>query len=416
MFCSRCGKSCVTNANFCHGCGSKITGNKEVNIPGSKSGDANSKRASTSTCSSSCATGNGTSTSTPPVTFSQFRARKEDDRNKHFKKKDGKRVKLDSKAETSTEVKINIGIMSIKDEAICVKRGATLPLTVPATITYDELLTKAVEKHHRFNKDIIKNSKKTFYYLLYGDKSKANTLPGCDEPFTLRRYKEEIDKPYTRITLYLCPCSDHLTSIWNDFECFECDSDIDTDTDRASYDAHDHQGMDTLCEVEDSVKTPVLEDSENKDVKPLCSVLIIDEPKPQQPLMAIESVSQCPICFVRFPIQQLEEHADNCSLWLMESEQSADLFENSVSVVEELRGPEPDVSQHKRLLKEQIGKCASGLSSETKRVTVRRKFIWDDFKTARKGKITPLSNLKVVFAGEPSIDDGGPKREFFSGK
>lgn len=76
----------------------------------------------------------------------------------------------------------------------------------------------------------------------------------------------------------------------------------------------------------------------------------------------------------------------------------------------------PDDSQHKSLLKEQIVKCAKGLSTEVKRVTVRRKFLWEDFKNARKSKIQPVSNLKVVFAGEPSIDDGGPKRKLFSGR
>jgi uncharacterized OB-fold protein len=215
MFCSRCGKSNLTDANYCHKCGSKITGNK-VNIPDNKSGETISKRARTSS-----ATGN---TSTPPTTFAQFRARKEDDRNKHFKKKDGKRVKPDSKSVESSEVKINIGIMILKDEALVVKRGFTLPLTIPATITYDDLLTKAVEKHHQFNKGVIKHDKTMFYYLLYGDKSKATNLPGCNEPFTLKRYKEEIDKAYTRITLYLCPCSDHITSVWNDFDC-DCDTD-----------------------------------------------------------------------------------------------------------------------------------------------------------------------------------------------
>ena len=81
---------------------------------------------------------------------------------------------------------------------------------------------KAVEKHHCFNKDIIKLDNKKFDYLLYSDKKKADTLPGCNEAFTLKRYKEEIDKPYSRITLFLCSCSDYLASIFNDF-----DSEID---------------------------------------------------------------------------------------------------------------------------------------------------------------------------------------------
>ena len=237
MFCSCCGKSNLTDANYCHKCGSKITENN-VDIPDHESGETSSERASTSS-HSSCATGNN---STPlPITFAQFRSRKEDDRNKHFNKKDGKRVKLESKSVKSSNVKINIGIMVLKDEALVVKRGATLPLTVPATVTYDDLLAKAVEKHHRFNKGIIKHDRKKSYYLLYGDKSRATSLPGCNEPFTLKRYKEEIDKPYTRITLYLCSSLDHCDSIWNDF-----DHDYDTE---GSYSDTNQEIADTLGEI-----------------------------------------------------------------------------------------------------------------------------------------------------------------------
>ena len=239
MFCSHCGKQNLNDTNYCHKCGSKIhvTGNK-MNIPESKSGETSNERASTSS-SESCTTGN---TITPtPITFAQFRASKEDDRNKHYKKKDGKRVKLSSKSESS-DVKINVGIMVLKDEALVIKKGATLPLTVPATITYDNLLTKAGEKHHRFNKGIIKHDCKRSYYLLFSDKSKATTLPGCNEAFTLKRYKEEIDKPYTRITLYLCPSSDHFTSIWNDL-----DRKYDTE---GSYSDTNQEIAETSCKIQ----------------------------------------------------------------------------------------------------------------------------------------------------------------------
>jgi hypothetical protein len=51
-----------------------------------------------------------------------------------------------------------------------------------------------------------------------------------------------------------------------------------------------------------------------------------------------------------------------------------------------------------------------------KRVTVRRKVIWDDFKSElQNNNITPTTQIKVIFAGEPAVDDGGPRRELFSG-
>ena len=68
---------------------------------------------------------------------------------------------------------------------------------------------------------------KVFYQLLYADKNKVNTLPGSDEPFTLKRYKEEMDKPYSRITFYLCSSSYYFDSVLGDF-------DLDSDSDEPS--------------------------------------------------------------------------------------------------------------------------------------------------------------------------------------
>ena len=43
------------------------------------------------------------------------------------------------------------------------------------------------------------------YKLCFPDGSEVSTLPGTKEPFTLEKYKEDLGKTYTRITLYLCP-------------------------------------------------------------------------------------------------------------------------------------------------------------------------------------------------------------------
>ena len=109
------------------------------------------------------------------------------------------------------------------------------------------------------------------------------------------------------------------------------------------------------------------------------------------------------MCFLMFPMQHIPEHADNCSPWAVESEQSADLSECEISVESKRQLPELDISQYKSLLKGEIARCATRLSTNMKRINVRR-FLWEDFKAARKSKIGPLSNLKVVFVGEPSID------------
>ncbi|XP_046845033.1 uncharacterized protein LOC124438863 [Xenia sp. Carnegie-2017] len=51
----------------------------------------------------------------------------------------------------------------------------------------------------------------------------------------------------------------------------------------------------------------------------------------------------------------------------------------------------------------------------TNRVTIRRRLAFADYVDARKRKwFAEGGNLKICFAGEPSIDGGGPRREFFT--
>ena len=133
-------------------------------------------------------------------------------------------MKLDRKGNVDCQTKINIGVMIMKDGRLSIKRGYAHPISVTPNITSEDLLEKAVEKHSRFHKDVVQSNKKAFYHLLYTDKNKVSTLPGSDEPFTLKRYKEEIDKPYSRITFYLCSSSDYFDSVLGDF-------DLDSETD-----------------------------------------------------------------------------------------------------------------------------------------------------------------------------------------
>ena len=134
MFCTNCGKSCVSNAKYCHTCGKHLSestakGKSTQNEKGQSSGgDAEVIEATSGRMS-----------------FAQLKALKEEDQTKHFTKKNGKRLKLETKGKPSSKVstwKIQIGIMINKDGGLRVKRGnnTTLPLTVAADISYNELL------------------------------------------------------------------------------------------------------------------------------------------------------------------------------------------------------------------------------------------------------------------------------------
>ena len=50
------------------------------------------------------------------------------------------------------------------------------------------------------------------------------------------------------------------------------------------------------------------------------------------------------------------------------------------------------------------------------RLTVRRKMVWHYFRRARQRFYEPDKVLKITFSGEPAVDTGGPKREFFAGR
>ena len=51
----------------------------------------------------------------------------------------------------------------------------------------------------------------------------------------------------------------------------------------------------------------------------------------------------------------------------------------------------------------------------THRITVRRTHIWQDALKAFKRPFDVKKHLRVTFLGEPAVDGGGPRREFFMG-
>lgn len=136
-----------------------------------------------------------------------------------------------------------------------------------------------------------------------------------------------------------------------------------------------------------------------------------------------------------FAVTEIEEHADLCSSWLVESidwdpiQASGTATVTSVEADTGLVSASTDVmvaggnmllsaSDRSTLptLHDLIVQLHNKLAPETTRINVRRKTLWQDYVKERKRKLKPEHALKVVFLGEPAIDDGGPRREFFSGK
>lgn len=144
-----------------------------------------------------------------------------------------------------------------------------------------------------------------------------------------------------------------------------------------------------------------------------------DQPTASAPAATSTTITvDCPLCFKRFPINEVEQHADRCSALFGLIKQSDGEVCTDCEISEVELAVEDFKSDACTLL-ECITKLKDvGLKSEMKtvRVTVRRKMVWEDFKRSRYRYYEPDRRLKVTFAGEPAVDDGGPKREFFAGK
>ena len=129
----------------------------------------------------------------------------------------------------------------------------------------------------------------------------------------------------------------------------------------------------------------------------------------------------CPVCFSLHPVEQIEEHADNCSMWLLDdTNDQCDIPDPSPTLscnAEPATAQALTSYQQKKVLGEQIAAMSAQLlSTDVKSITIRRKFMWQDLKSAMSTKIQLKSTLKVVFSGEPAVDDGGLRRELFSRK
>jgi hypothetical protein len=178
---------------------------------------------------------NGTaSAKSKPIlpTLDVFMNKKEADRTSHFKKSKKKK-----KEKVEEDVSINIGIMRfVEEEGLKPQRGKNLPLKLSRSADSEDILKLAVAKHSVHNSNEVIRASPTCYKLLYGDGTVVDKLKESDEDFTLEKYKAELGKPYSRITLFLCSNSDYFSSSVKGFlEESQSDTDDSDDENAAKY-------------------------------------------------------------------------------------------------------------------------------------------------------------------------------------
>ena len=409
MYCFICGKENRDWARFCCSCGKE-----QPTLPTSIADSALPKNkdsaASRSTCTNTSI--KATSKAKKEISFDEFKKRKTSSRSSFIESKSKK-----NKNDTAT---IQVGLMKF-DGKLRPVRGR-LPLTVSENATVSFIVTAAVEKYTAFDKAFDKDRE---YTLLYPDDAEVVNVPGTTVLFTLGEYKKALGKPYTRIVLFICTKKDLLFERLPKQEDLVSESDSDSDvslpvedscTDITKYFEKTSQAEPTNTEkisreIDSAAGTSV-------SVKSL--IVIEDLLSSEQSAGNVQEI-QCPICFLPFPIQDIAEHADACNSWQPEFclDESDLLFvEQQESLAIEEPETLPDNNNDKKsLLMNALQPLSNSIALQEKvRINVRRKFLWDDFKQVRANRIKPQDNIKIVFVGVCAIDDGGPKREFFTGK
>ena len=381
MFCKDCGKRIgEIDAKFCSGCGAPLTETSATIRP-----------------AAACL-----SVRPRPLSFAEFRKRKEGERQNNFqpKKKNGKYSTFSQKEQSVT---ITIGLLTFKNGELKARRGRSMPVEVPSNATSDLILERAVEKHRRHDRQLMSGE----YTLLYPDGTEVLMMPGKEgDKFVLSKYKEDIGKPYSRILLNICTKREYLLK-----EIPKCIQEPESDDDE------DYEKMlDEDKEFDKLLEIPTFVPSSTTTL--MGSTMTMDQqPGPSQGSAQSRTAGKevdsntvtCPMCWDRFPISRIVQHSQGCSdLWVGEvhSPPQDDVQEIDPVAVKE----ETDI-------KSVIAELEGNLSGDEKRINLRRRYIWKDYKDARrKFSVTAADKLKVVFIGEPAIDDGGPKREFFTGK
>ena len=415
-FCSQCGVECVANAKFCHSCGCEISQQRPRNATATSSAN--------STPSTSGSTLTHINCNRSRLSFGAYGIRKEVERSSCFKLKDSNPKKMKRQSAVTVDVKVNVGIVTFRDEKMLPRRNTTLPLTVKDTVGKEELLNTAVEKHSRFNSNFISNNPE-IYRLLFGSHGRLHevrTIPGSEEPFVLRRYKEEIGKPYSKISFYICSLADFLEYTMN-----TSSSEEELPVSVSPVTNRDYESVEQ-ADKPHSDKPVVLSATVPPATAPPATAPPATVPSatvpPTTALPATQPQTvQCPLCIEHFPVEEIEAHADECCMWLL----NEDIQEaaSPVNVSEQFQEEQAAYNissmtknEVKNALIKEISKLAESklVNVNPERITVRRKLIWEDFKNEFARKVAPTTKIKVVFAFEPAVDNGGPRRELFSGK
>ena len=99
-----------------------------------------------------------------------------------------------------SEVLINVGLIETnKQVMVTIKRGSGLATKVLKSFGPTEVARAAVRKHADHGQFFCGSDD---YILCYHDQKMVQFIPGSNMEFTIKLYKEELDKPYSKTDLF----------------------------------------------------------------------------------------------------------------------------------------------------------------------------------------------------------------------
>ena len=107
------------------------------------------------------------------------------------------------------------GIMDMSKGNLEPVRGSRLPVKVGKDMNQEEICQLTIKKHCDHDQFFTNLEQ---YVLLYPDKKLVYQVPGTTEMFTLAKYKSELGKPFSKLTLFLCKEKDFQSSLLTGFD------------------------------------------------------------------------------------------------------------------------------------------------------------------------------------------------------
>ena len=291
--CVQCGCHLENCFRFCPKCGMQLIMHKEVNGLG---GGGNSQvrslnvsnltqtrllqtKAIATPAPSSSSSARTFETTFKLPGFHAYKSSKEKERRGfNIRGKEKKKRHIEAQS-----VVILVGVMGANKKP---KRCETLPVQVQTTATPEAIIEAAVTKHIAFNKRF--NGDHT-YRLVYRDGTKVRYIPGTNPPeaFVLMRYKEASGFGYSKIAFFL-----EVRNVIAELrEVIEPDSNSDDD-----------DGDDNFAAT---ASRPTFVENESVQTSQKC--------KEDQCEVNTMIVVNCPTCDKKYPIHEIEEHADVCA-------------------------------------------------------------------------------------------------------